>query len=190
MADKDAFQKEEWFDPKYNIDRTSKTIPPSGKSKRDDMEVMSTNQKEIINKKELELRKKKSKKTMRRLGNNPSGILSNASYVSNSLEQIIFEPSELNHLKNMIHNLIQGKITPAEMKRHLLNCRIRMFKDLNDFVNFFILGKINALDNSSILLKKELKEKDELLQQLGERINKIYFNLMEKHIESSTNIEE
>jgi hypothetical protein len=67
------------------------------------------------------------------------------------------------------------------MKRQILESRIRIFEDVNEFLKFHLKGKVNPPRSSQNALQKELKEKNELLQQVGDRVNTIFFKLSGKN---------
>jgi hypothetical protein len=110
------------------------------------------------------------------------------------VEKIIFNKSELDQLKIAIKNFSIGKINSKELKQLLLQCRGRMVDEVTDFV-LFIPGrfknrqveksqeeKLNSSTKVESQLRKEIEEKNELLETVAERVNRLVSKLGSKEI--------
>ena len=110
------------------------------------------------------------------------------------VEKIIFNKSELDQLKIAIKNFSLGKINSKELKQLLLQCRGRMVEEVTDFV-LFIPGrfknrqveksqeeKLNSSTKVESQLRKEIEEKNELLETVAERVNRLVSKLGSKEL--------
>jgi len=106
------------------------------------------------------------------------------------VEKIIFNDDELTELKIAIKNFTEGKTNAKELKHLLLQCRGRMVEEITDFGFFFAKKRTANLmetlrhkqqPSSQIKvedqLRKELIEKNELLETVAERVNKLVSKL-------------
>jgi len=106
------------------------------------------------------------------------------------VEKIIFNEDELTELKIAIKNFTEGKTNAKELKHLLLQCRGRMVEEITDFGFFFAKKRTANLmetlrhkqqPSSQIKvedqLRKELIEKNELLETVAERVNKLVSKL-------------
>lgn len=117
--------------------------------------------------------------------------LTHEKFLSNSLEKIIFDENDLNKLKQTINDLTLGLIEPKKLKEIIINSRFRLLEELLEFFPFYLKHdnfqhSVEEFTNESDLdpcLNEELKEKDELLQELGNRIDKIFNKLKDKQNE-------
>jgi len=102
------------------------------------------------------------------------------------VEKIIFNEDELEKLKIAIKNLTEGKTSAKELKQLLLQCRGRMMEDITDFTFLFTERRIKdqlqtekniqqpSLPNEvESQLREEIKEKNELLEVVAKRVNKL-----------------
>lgn len=96
------------------------------------------------------------------------------------LEKIVFDPGELTSLKNGIKKLKDGILQPQQFKTFVLNSYIRILEDVLSFIFFILDQQLNRLKAYNPQLLKELKEKNNLLEEFGHRINSIYLNLKKK----------
>lgn len=113
---------------------------------------------------------------------------SDITYFEELLEKIVFDPKELNQLKNSTRDLSIGIIKPHQLKKLILKSYIRIFEELIEFIPFYFEQELNK---KSIIsnLADENREKDKLLEELGERINNIYLNLKER-VQAYSNLDE
>ena len=102
------------------------------------------------------------------------------------VEKIIFNDDELKELKIAIKNFTEGKTSAKELKQLLLQCRGRMMEDITDFTFLFTERRIKdqlqtekniqqpSLPNEvESQLREEIKEKNELLEVVAKRVNKL-----------------
>ena len=118
--------------------------------------------------------------------------LTQEKFLSNSLEKIIFDENDFNKLKQTINDLTLGLIEPKTLKEIIINTRFRLLEVLLEFFPFYLKHDsfqhsvkeyTNESETPDPPLIEELKEKDELLQELGNRIDKIFNKLKGKHNE-------
>ena len=95
------------------------------------------------------------------------------------LEKIIFDEDELKDLKSVVGEFAKGKVQPRQLKREILICRTRMLDDLKEFVLFYINSKKQEkeLETMDFKLRQELEEKNELLEILANRVNRLVAKL-------------
>jgi len=110
-------------------------------------------------------------------------------FLSHSLEKIIFNENDFNNLKQTINDLTLGLIEPKKLKEIIINSRFRLLEELLEFFPFYL--KHDSFQHSveeftkesedpDPRLIEELKEKDEFLQELGNRIDNIFNKLRGK----------
>jgi hypothetical protein len=115
--------------------------------------------------------------------------LTHEKFLSNSLEKIIFDENDFNKLKQTINDLTLGLIEPKKLKEIIINSRFRLLEELLEFFPFYLkhdnfqhsveeYAKESVNPDSRLI--EELKEKDEFLQELGNRINNIFNKLKSK----------
>lgn len=106
------------------------------------------------------------------------------------VERIIFNENELETLKVAIKNFTEGKISPKDLKQLLLQCRGRMMEDISHFTFYFAEKRIQNLLQTEInkeqlntptkivsQLREEIKEKNELLESVANRVNQLVSKL-------------
>lgn len=106
------------------------------------------------------------------------------------IEKIIFEKNELEELKIAIKNFTEGKTSAKELKHFLLQCRGRMTEDITYFTSLFVEQKTQDLLKTVInkdqlpsptklesQLREEIKEKNDLLEIVAKRVNKLVSKL-------------
>ena len=106
------------------------------------------------------------------------------------IEKIIFEKNELEELKIAIKNFTEGKTSAKELKHLLLQCRGRMTEDITYFTSLFVEQKTQDLLKTVInkdqlpsptklesQLREEIKEKNDLLEIVAKRVNKLVSKL-------------
>jgi len=111
-------------------------------------------------------------------------------HIEQLLEKIIFNENELERLKIAIKNSTEGKTSARELKQLILQCRGRILEDITAFIFFIkkaqIKNKVNLENNhnQSILstdvesqLREEICEKNELLETVAQRINRLVYKL-------------
>ena len=104
-------------------------------------------------------------------------------FLCNSLEKIIFNENDFNNLKQTINDLTLGLVEPKKLKEIIINSRYRLLEELLEFFPFYLKhnnfqhsmeGFTKESENPDPHLIEELKEKDDLLQELGNRIDNIF----------------
>lgn len=103
------------------------------------------------------------------------------------LEKIVFNETQLTVLKKGIEKVATGYLTPKDLRKQIIELRIRLIEELIEFFPFYLkqsltekkLTSFTDLNNSSSLLE-ELNEKNNLLEEIGFKVNNIYINLKEK----------
>jgi len=111
-------------------------------------------------------------------------------HIEQLLEKIIFNENELERLKIAIKNFTEGKTSARELKQLLLQCRGRMLEDIAAFIFFIKKAQFkNSMNlennrNQPILstdvesqLREEISEKNELLETVAQRINRLVYKL-------------
>ena len=203
-----------WFDPKYQIDRTSKVIPVHKNGHMKDQEkpeldssiyeleerIQDYNNFDNKNNLNTEFIEENSQEddysqppsnedfvaSNQQVEDNLSypniNIATHNSRIQETLEKVIFDHEELISLKNAINELTVGTLKPPQFKRYILDSYVRILEDITSFINFVLDQHICGLKSYNPELLKELKEKDKLLEEFGQKINKIYLNLQKKAI--------
>ncbi len=112
---------------------------------------------------------------------------SDGKLLSDLLERIIFNEKDFSDFKSAIFNISTGNSDPRLLKEKIINSRVRILEELKDLFPFYInqINKQQSLDifindNNNSGLIEELREKDEFLTEIGNRINKITKKLKEK----------
>ena len=113
--------------------------------------------------------------------------------INQVFEEIIFDPSELEQIKHKINDFTNNLITAKGLKLFLLQSRERMYEDFEQFFNqyedHFIKGLLGngkqnetqISSNKEILrLKKELVEKNKLLDNVTRRVVDLELKFREK----------
>ncbi len=101
------------------------------------------------------------------------------------LEKIVFEEKNLQKLRNAINRFQSGELSIKAFREQLLLLRVEILDALKLFVPFQInLVSVNKSvsefaeeGSNSSQLQQDLKERNELLETIGSRLNKIFENL-------------
>ncbi len=103
------------------------------------------------------------------------------------LEKMLFNEKDLNILKIAIDNMNMGKISPKELRKYIIESRVKIIEKLLKFFPFYlkqvtIEKPLEALaqPHTNIKLNQELQEKNEFLKDVGSRVNKIHKELKYK----------
>ncbi|MBD3256071.1 MAG: hypothetical protein GF383_13325 [Candidatus Lokiarchaeota archaeon] len=163
-------KKDGWFDPKYNINRKSKSISASGRLKK---EIEKTQ----IN--EIDATYADQKKTPSIKNNGQKNKICRISLLENALEEIIFEEAGLNFLKREIGALKNEgcrDIAIRKLKEHIFTQRLKILQKIVNMVKYYEQKfPPDPLNSKTIKkLKAELEEKNELLSKWAHRIQKIW----------------
>jgi len=103
------------------------------------------------------------------------------------LEKMLFNEKDLNGLKIAIENMNMGKISPKELRKYIIESRVKIIEKLLKFFPFYLKQVTieQSLDefaqpDISIELEQELQEKNKFLEEVGFRINRIHAKLQKK----------
>ncbi|MFX1315409.1 MAG: hypothetical protein ACFE9T_06060 [Promethearchaeota archaeon] len=100
--------------------------------------------------------------------------------IENLLEEIFLNQEELEKVKHEIHQVSLGKLDPKQLRRTILESRIRLLNEMiNDFLPYYksqIRTPIIESPKTSNLLKK-LREREELLEIIASKLNALYNKL-------------
>jgi len=103
------------------------------------------------------------------------------------VEKIVFDEEELEELKITIRNFTEGKIQAKELKQKLIQNRGRMVKDFSNFLSFCLdrirnddkasevpkIAMSNQSNQIKIQLQQDLIERNELLKDVANKVNRI-----------------
>ncbi|UCC19886.1 MAG: hypothetical protein JSV62_01005 [Promethearchaeota archaeon] len=111
--------------------------------------------------------------------------MENSIKIEEQLEKIVFDKDNLKTLKEALMMAKTGEISITNLGKKVLELRSDILNALLDFIPFHIeqANKNKSIreftkENSDLdQLEKEIKEKNQLLEVIGKRINKIYKNL-------------
>ncbi len=103
------------------------------------------------------------------------------------LEKIVFNETQLLTLKKGIEKVADGYLTPKSLRKQIIELRAKLIEELIEFFPFYLkqsttknkLTSFTDLDDTS-LISEELEEKNNLLEEVGYKVNNIYKKLKEK----------
>ena len=105
----------------------------------------------------------------------------NEDVVGDLLEKILFDSEHLEILKDTINKVSIGQLVPKELWKLIVEKRAQLMEEVIIFVKF---QRKQTIDRISTTVptdtEHKLKEKDEKLEEVGIRINRIYQKLLEK----------
>ena len=111
---------------------------------------------------------------------------SNEKLLSDLLEKIIFNENDLIEFQTIITNVSSGINSPRSLKEKIISSRVRILDELKDLFPFYMnqTNKKQGIEefvenNQNSDLIEELKEKNEFLSDIGNKINNIYEKLKE-----------
>ncbi|KKK47139.1 hypothetical protein LCGC14_3158210 [marine sediment metagenome] len=95
------------------------------------------------------------------------------------IEPILFNEKELLDLKDLITDVGTNKIEPRQLRKAIIDNRVKVMKQLIDTFFFQVKREIsqqeiNNFTKGNSQLKTEVEEKDRFLEQIAERIQAIY----------------
>lgn len=100
------------------------------------------------------------------------------SILHKTLEKIIFKEKDFEDLKLIIKRLGAGNANLELLKRKIINSRIRILEDISDFLTFHLKQQRNSFkENKTSEFEYELREKNDFLTLLAQKIENIYQNL-------------
>ncbi len=107
--------------------------------------------------------------------------------LNDMIEKVLFDEDQLNELKLIINQLYAGKLSPKELRGHILKQKERDLGKLFELISFFIKSEqpdnssreftYKSLDNEVL---SKLQEKNEFIEKMGVRINSLVNNLNKK----------
>ena len=105
----------------------------------------------------------------------------------NIIENVLFNKEQLNQLKQLINDLYDRRLTPKELKTHIVEQRTHYIEKLLELFPYYIRQtKMNDslneftgdfLDNKT---RNELQEKNEFMEHIAIRVNEIFNKLNKK----------
>ncbi|MFX0104429.1 MAG: hypothetical protein ACFE75_02930 [Candidatus Hodarchaeota archaeon] len=104
------------------------------------------------------------------------------------LEKIVFDKENLTILKNAISKVDTGEISLKELRQQIIELRVRLLDNLLKFFPFYLKQAITEKSlrdftqdtNNMAQLEQELEERNELLEEVGTRINRVFETLKDK----------
>lgn len=100
------------------------------------------------------------------------------SILQKTLEKIIFNEKEFEELKLIINKLGNGNPNIQQLKKKIINSRIRMLKDVSNFLSFHLKQQPNpSKEKKTSEFEHELREKNDFLTLLAQKIENFYQNL-------------
>ncbi len=104
-----------------------------------------------------------------------------------SIEEILFNEEQLAELKELINKLYDNSLTPKEFKTYILKQLAKNQQKLLELYPYYIkqIKISNSLsqytrETFSSELRKELQEKEKLLEKIGIRVNHLVDKLNQK----------
>ncbi len=110
--------------------------------------------------------------------------------LQNMLENILFDETHLEQLKDSINKVATGQLTPKSVRKLIIEHKTYSFQKILKLFPYY-LKRINTnrsleqytgeviekTDNNDSELMKELEEKNKFLEEIGVRVNNIYKKL-------------
>ena len=94
------------------------------------------------------------------------------------LEKIIFNEKDFADLKEVINRLSTGGSNIQQLKKKIISSRIHILEDISEFITFHLNQHYNSFsEDKSADLESEIKEKNDFLKLLAQKIENIYQNL-------------
>jgi len=109
-------------------------------------------------------------------------------YLGEMVEKIVFDPKELEELKNLITAISTQKVPARKLKERIIEIRGGM---MNRILQLFPVynkslsnnKEIDNFGNGNADLTKELEEKNSLLEQVGTKLQELEVKLQKEFIE-------
>lgn len=94
------------------------------------------------------------------------------------VEQILFAEDDFAELKVAINGLAERSIEPKKLKELILSQRVKMLKEITSLVSFYAKpSNIEVKSSHDSVLEQKLKERNEFLTEIADRVNTIYKTL-------------
>jgi hypothetical protein len=95
--------------------------------------------------------------------------------INKTLEKIVFKENDFKDLKDIINGLKEGRYNFQQLKKKIIESRIRILKDITEFINFYINQQQGTpKSNEMFEIQQDLQEKEKFLELIARRIEKIY----------------
>ncbi len=112
-------------------------------------------------------------------------MIMNKKTIMDIIEPILFNEEELSDLKDLIKDVGTNKIEPKQLRKAIIDNRVRIMERLIDSFFFQIKREvdqqeINNFTRTNHQTQSEVEEKDRLLEQIAERIQTIYTRVLDK----------
>jgi len=112
-------------------------------------------------------------------------LITRDNILADLLEKILFNKKQLDILKNSIEHVSTGKFTPKQLRKQIIKFRVQIIDKLIEFFPFyhkqiFLEESLGSDNKPNPQIRENLKEKNQLLEEISLRINKIYSKLKEK----------
>ena len=104
------------------------------------------------------------------------------------VEKILFDPEELDNLKELITSVSEKTIPSRMLKKKIIEARQSMLNHIIELFPFYNKSLTNKKEldnfgNGGSEAKKELEEKNSLLEQLGTKLQELEARLQKEFIE-------
>jgi len=102
-----------------------------------------------------------------------------SSILEGYLESIIFDKEEFPRLKTMIAQLAEGEMTVRQFKAEIIRSRMKIMEALMEYIPFIkrTNEKQNNFRRPEKDYSKEMAEKEKLLQEVYQRLQKIHLTI-------------
>ena len=112
-------------------------------------------------------------------------MIINKKTIMGIIEPILFNEDELSGLKVLINNVGANKIEPKQLRKAIIDNRVKVIERLIDTFFFQIKREVaqQEINNFTVTnhqIQSEVEEKDRLLEQIAERIQTIYTRVLDK----------
>ena len=117
-------------------------------------------------------------------------IMTKGKILKDIIEEVLFNKSELDQLKQLINDLYDGRLTPKELRVYIFDQKNKNMDKLVELFPYLIKqlkmndSKPQITDNSLDMEKQaELLEKNKFIEHIGTRVNTI-FNKLKKRMKA------
>ena len=112
-------------------------------------------------------------------------MIINKKTIMDIIEPVLFNEEELSELKNLINDVGTNKIEPKQLRKAIIDNRVRIMERLIDTFFFQIKREVDQQEINNFTginhqIQSEVEEKDRLLEQIAERIQTIYTRVLDK----------
>ena len=112
-------------------------------------------------------------------------MIINKKMIMDIIEPVLFKEEELSELKNLINDVGANKIEPKQLRKAIIDNRVRIMGRLIDSFFFQIKREvaqqeIDSFTGNNSQLISEVEEKNKFLEQIADRIQVIHTKAVEK----------